>query len=448
MMHLRGRHLASRNLIMPRGPHITFLNLYHRHGGAERCLGDLAHGVRERGYGVDIVVGKSVDAAAERRDGVQVLRSKWWEWLLQRGVHRLFGLTDTLLLSPFWHALRHPAFERADVIHIHVLHGSYFNLWALPLLAWRKPVVVTLHDMWLLTGDCVYSDGCERWQTACGSCPVVARPRRERGAIGGRDLTRLNLAIKRQAFAQIPPRRLRIVSPSRWLDAMVGQSHLAWAPRRVVPYGIDLEQFAPTEMAGARRALGLPAEKLLLAAVAASWDNPYKGGDLLLEIAAAVHERKLARVVAAGRMAPATRQRFLERGAIVKDGLHGPDVVRQIFSACDGALVLSRQENLPFVVIEALACGCPPIATSTGGIPEMFASGRHGRHGWLLPSPASVSDALGAIDALRALSVEARADLRRTARARAEERFARDIMLDAYAALYADLLRSSQPLAA
>lgn len=427
-------------------PHITFLNLYHRHGGAERCLGDLAHGFRGRGYGVETVVGKSTDAEAEARDGVQVLRPPWWEWVLQRGIHRLFGLTDTLLFSSVWQALRHPAFTRADVVHIHVLHGSYFNLWALPVLARRRPLIITLHDMWLLTGDCIYSGDCRRWQNACGTCPVMRLPRKQRGALGGGDLTRLNLGIKRQALAHIPADRLRIVSPSRWLDDLVGQSHLAWSPRRVIPYGIDLSEFTPKEMRHARRELGLPEHGLLLAAVAANWDNPYKGGDLLQDIAAAVSEKRIGRVVVAGRMGPGTRQRLLERGAILKEGLQGPAVVRDVFAACDAALVLSRQENLPFVVIEALACGCPPIATPTGGIPEMFESGRHG---WLLPDRATVADALAAIHQLEAMPATARLHLRRDGRARAEERFARDVMLDAYAEVYAEVLRQRRmPLAA
>src|SRR5262245_2279479 len=216
---------------------VTFLNLYHRHAGAERCLGDLFHGLRERGHHVEMLVGKSSDANAERQTGVQYVRPKWWERLVQRGIHRLFGLTDTLLVTSLWHALRHPAFTRADVVHIHVLHGSYFNVWALPVLARRRPLVITLHDMWLLTGDCIYSYGCERFTTTCGACPVMQLPRKQRGAIGGRDLTRLNLSIKRQALAQIPHDRLCVVSPSRWLDDLVGRSHLGWSWRHVIHNG-------------------------------------------------------------------------------------------------------------------------------------------------------------------------------------------------------------------
>jgi glycosyltransferase involved in cell wall biosynthesis len=41
-------------------------------------------------------------------------------------------------------------------------------------------------------------------------------------------------------------------------------------------------------------------------------------------------------------------------------------------------IVSSRYDNFPNTVIEAMAAGCPTIATNTGGIPEMIFDGRNG----------------------------------------------------------------------
>lgn len=50
--------------------------------------------------------------------------------------------------------------------------------------------------------------------------------------------------------------------------------------------------------------------------------------------------------------------------------LQGDELARNL--ACADALVLfSNYENLPVVILEALACGIPVVATRVGGIPEM-----------------------------------------------------------------------------
>ena len=60
---------------------------------------------------------------------------------------------------------------RPDVVHGHNLQGDYFDLRALVQISARVPTMLTLHDMWLLTGHCAYSLGCERWKNGCGDCP-------------------------------------------------------------------------------------------------------------------------------------------------------------------------------------------------------------------------------------------------------------------------------------
>ncbi len=61
--------------------------------------------------------------------------------------------------------------RRPQIVHAHNLHGNYFDLRALPALCQAAPLVLTLHDAWLLAGHCAHSMGCERWRTGCGNCP-------------------------------------------------------------------------------------------------------------------------------------------------------------------------------------------------------------------------------------------------------------------------------------
>jgi glycosyltransferase involved in cell wall biosynthesis len=52
--------------------------------------------------------------------------------------------------------------------------------------------------------------------------------------------------------------------------------------------------------------------------------------------------------------------------------------VLRLFSAADASVLPSAWENFPHTVVEALAVGCPVIATAVGGVPEVVRDGENG----------------------------------------------------------------------
>src|SRR4029453_2276649 len=54
-------------------------------------------------------------------------------------------------------------------------------------------------------------------------------------------------------------------------------------------------------------------------------------------------------------------------------------------NALDVFVMPSRNEGLPMALAEAMACGCCPVATAVGGIPELVS---RSDLGWLVPAPA------------------------------------------------------------
>jgi glycosyltransferase involved in cell wall biosynthesis len=67
--------------------------------------------------------------------------------------------------------------------------------------------------------------------------------------------------------------------------------------------------------------------------------------------------------------------------------------VLRLFRASDASLLPSAWENFPHTVVEALAVGCPVIATSVGGVPEVV---RDGENGLLVP-PGDAQALAGAV---------------------------------------------------
>jgi colanic acid/amylovoran biosynthesis glycosyltransferase len=106
--------------------------------------------------------------------------------------------------------------------------------------------------------------------------------------------------------------------------------------------------------------------------------------------------------------------RFGIGGRVRLLGWRSGDEVRREMQAARALVVPSFAENLPVVIMEAMALGKPVIATAIAGIPELVATGETG---WLVPA-GSVDDLADAMaDCLKA-SPEDLGSLGRCGRAR------------------------------
>ncbi|HEV8116783.1 MAG TPA: glycosyltransferase [Acidimicrobiales bacterium] len=277
--------------------------------------------------------------------------------------------------------LRSPKIAEADVIHAHAVWGSWFSYPALAPLSRRTPVVHTLHDMWTFTGHCSFSFECERWRTGCGHCPhlEVAPPVR-------RDATAVEWRLKDALWSHS---RLVIISPSRWLAELAEQSMLSRFEVRVIPHGIDTDEFAPRPREASRAALGLAPDRTAVLFASASLQggagidaSDRKGVDLLLGALRAVPPALRATctllLMGGGGQAMATVLRaegyeVIDVGYVVSDPLKS-----FVYSAADVFVFPTRADNAPLVVLESLACGTPVASFDVGGLAEMIEPGTTG----------------------------------------------------------------------
>lgn len=320
--------------------------------------------------------------------------------------------------------------QRPDIVHCHNLHGGYFDLRALPWLSKQVPVVLTLHDAWLLSGHCAHSLDCQRWKLGCGLCPDLSLYPAIR-----RDATAYNWRRKREIFKRC---QLYVATPSRWLMQKVEESMLtpAIAEARVIPNGVDLSIFRPATQGGARAALGIRQGTLvILFAANAVRQNMWKDYATVRDAVALAAERMHGQdvlLLALGenalpeRIGPA-EVRFVPFQT-------DPRAVARYYQAADVYVHAARADTFPNTVLEALACGTPVVATAVGGIPEQV---EDTRTGFLVP--AGDAEALAA----RLIQLLSDDDLRQGMSIRAVEaasRFDLHRQADAYIEWYHELV--------
>jgi glycosyltransferase involved in cell wall biosynthesis len=427
-------------------------------GGAEKVAWNLFTRYRARGHDSWLAVGR------KRSDDPHVVvvpnresRSPWYRLLtraasrLQPG-HRQLGRLAGALADPVGRLnhlrgleeFRYPGTSRLlklpgtrpDVVHAHNLHGGYFDLRMLSRITRELPVVLTLHDAWLLSGHCAHSFNCERWRTGCGFCPdLTIYP-----AIH-RDATASNWRRKRAIYARS---RLHVATPSHWLLRKVEASMLApaVAEARVLPNGVDLSVFHPADQLTARAALGLPLQaEIVLAAGVELRNNPWKDFETLrVAVAGLAAERQGRNVllVALGDEAPSERLGEAEIRFIPFQSR--PETVARYYQAADVYVHATRADTFPNGVLEALACGVPVVASAVGGIPEQL---DEGRTGFLVP-PGDASALT-----MRVAQVLGQPYLRRQmsslAVATARRRFDLERQVDAYLEWYQELAEQVRP---
>jgi len=250
-------------------------------------------------------------------------------------------------------------------------------------------IVISLQDMWYLTGYCCYSMGCEKYRTGCkGICPQWKKweiPTRAADEEWRR----------RQAYYLENAHRIYVTAPSKWM-AKCAEDRFKGAIRvEHIPNAVDTSVFRPL---GAKREirqlLGFEPDRPLVLCGAVRMDDERKGARYLREALARLKQRFGAAFTVAVFGASAD-------GGAIPDAV-GLGAIREerllnlYYNAATVFVLPSLAESFGLVFAEAMAAGTPCVAFDTTACSELV---RKGETGYL----AELSDA----DSLAAALVRA-----------------------------------------
>ena len=359
---------------------IVQINTLDVPGGAAR-IANMLHGFfKDRGYHSKLIVGTKLGFEP---DTIKLKTA------LKEVTERLPRVSKLIRrLSCKYHALRHRAElmfgledfgdtdsryleeilpDSTDIIQCHNLHGGYFDLGTLPVLSKRHPVVLLMHDPWLLAGHCAHSFDCEKWVDGCGECPYLDVHHALK-----RDTSHKNWLKKKRIYDSCS---LYLITPSQWLMDKVERSILkpAVVKGRVINNGVDQTIFCPCDKKMARAQLGINFDEHVVMFAAngireSIWKDYATMRAAIGEAAMAMPEI-LLRFLAVGESAPSEK---IGSATITFVPYKTQKEMAKYYQSADVYIHAARAENFPNTIVEALSCGTPVIATAVGGVAEQI----------------------------------------------------------------------------
>jgi glycosyltransferase involved in cell wall biosynthesis len=245
----------------------------------------------------------------------------------------------------------------ADIINLHWVQHEMLSISDIAKI--KKPIVWTLHDMWVFCGA-EHISWDKRWKNGYYS---FNRPSHEKGF----DLNKWTWERKKKYWKKT----YQIITPSNWLSKCVKQSKLMFKwPVTTIGNPIDTRLWKPENKKKCRDFFKFShKDKILLFGTFGSNLEYHKGFDILKKTLRQINNKNLKLVI----FGENKKIKFSELDTQVIDigFIKKNEELKYLYSAADATIIPSRIESFGQMASESSACGTPVIAFRTGGLKDI-----------------------------------------------------------------------------
>lgn len=251
---------------------------------------------------------------------------------------------------------------KPDIIHLRVLHCHCLNFKMLCKYLKKTdiPTVITLHDLWYITGLCPFYSAinCNKWIQGCGNCPNLLFGKRKPLF----DRTKSMWNYKKECFTSIP--HLAIVGVSQWATNEAKKSFLKNSSIITTIYNwIDLEKFYPKDNFQIPQSNG---KKVILSVATCWYPHNRKGFDAILGLSEILPNDYIIVLIGDVKC-----EKSLPENIVCAGKISDVNLLADYYSASSVYLNLSEAESFGKVSAEALSCGTPLVSFNSTANAEL-----------------------------------------------------------------------------
>ena len=240
---------------------------------------------------------------------------------------------------------------KPDVIHLHWIGNELLSI--NQLLTIKKPIVITLHDMWFFSPHQHYYSGSFK----------------DKNYISNIFSNFLISQKKKLNFLD-----LKIVATSEWIKKQVEKSKL-YSKDKIykIPLGLDFNKWYQENKEESKKYFKFNLKKKTILFSAMGLNNNRKGLDILNETLKLINFDY--ELVISSDVKP--NFTLYKEYRFIKN-MNDIDKRRKLYSACDVNVSPSRLEAFGLVALEASACGTPSVIFENTGLQEIIINKNNG----------------------------------------------------------------------